>query len=154
MKKLVLYLDTSVFGGFFDFEFKDDTMLLFERITNKEFDIMYSDLVQNELQGAPEKVKKLVKNIAEDSMKYVETSQEAFDLANQYIVEDVVGKTSLADCLHIAMASIHNANILVSWNYKHIVNVQRIIGYNSVNIKAGYKQLDIRSPKELIYHED
>ena len=115
---------------------------------------MYSELVQTELQNAPEKVKQLVKSIQKKSMQYVETSQEAFELANEYIIEGVVGKTSLADCLHIAVASINNADILVSWNYKHIVNVRRIKGYNSVNIKKGYKQIDIRSPKELIYYGD
>jgi len=154
VKKLILYLDTSVFGGFFDDEFKHESVLLFERANNKEYDIMYSDLVQSELQNAPDKVKDLVKGIPKGSMMYIETTQEAFELANQYVEEGVVGKTSFADCLHIAMASIHNANILVSWNYKHIVNVQRITGYNSVNLKAGYKSLDIRSPKEIVHYED
>jgi len=69
-------------------------------------------------------------------------------LLNRYIEEGVVGQTSFIDCLHIAMATIHNANILVSWNFKHIVNVVRILGYNSVNLTESYKQLDIRSPRE------
>ena len=154
MKKSIIYNDTSVYGGYFDIEFKAETELLFERILKGEFAIMYSELVQTELQNAPEKVKQLVKSIQKESMQYVETSQEAFELANEYIIEGVVGKTSLADCLHIAVASINNADILVSWNYKHIVNVRRIKGYNSVNIKKGYKQIDIRSPKELIYYGD
>jgi len=75
-------------------------------------------------------------------------------LLNRYIEEGVVGQTSFIDCLHIAMATIHNANILVSWNFKHIVNVVRILGYNSVNLTESYKKLDIRSPRELSYNEE
>jgi len=71
-----------------------------------------------------------------------------------YIAEKVVGKTSLDDCLHIALATIHKADYLVSWNFKHIVNVERIRGYNSVNIKLGYSIIDIRSPREFIKYED
>ena len=71
-----------------------------------------------------------------------------------YISENVVGKTSFADCMHIALATIHKADILVSWNFKHIVNVTRIRGYNSVNLKLGYSMIDIRSPRELINYED
>jgi hypothetical protein len=66
----------------------------------------------------------------------------------------VVGKTSRTDCFHIAMATINAVDILVSWNFKHIVNVKRIRGYNAVNLKLGYKVIDIRSPKEIIYNED
>jgi len=71
-------------------------------------------------------------------------------LAEKYIKEEVVCKTHFNDCLHIAIATIHNVDILVSWNFKHIVNIYRIRGYNSVNIKLGYKTLEIRSPKEIV----
>jgi hypothetical protein len=81
-------------------------------------------------------------------------NEEAVDLANAYIAENVVGKTSYADCLHIALATIHHADFLVSWNFKHIVNMQRIRGYNFVNTKNGYKHLEIRSPREFGYYED
>ncbi len=67
-----------------------------------------------------------------------------------YIRDKVVGKTSRADCLHIALATIHNVDILVSWNFKHIVNINRIRGYNAVNLKLGYKTLEIRTPKEIM----
>ena len=86
--------------------------------------------------------------------KYVKSDIESANLAKRYIEEGVVGATSYADCLHIALATIHNANILVSWNFKHIVNVVRIVGYNAVNLSEGYKQIDIRSPRELITYED
>ncbi len=69
-------------------------------------------------------------------------------------LEILLGKTSYADCLHIALATIYHADFLISWNFKHIVNVQRIMGYNSINIKNGYKQLEIRSPRDLMTYEN
>lgn len=81
-------------------------------------------------------------------------TEEAFKLAEQYLSENVVGKTSADDCRHIATATIHKVDYLVSWNFKHIVNVFRIRGYNAVNLKNGYIQLDIRSPKEIVNYED
>lgn len=86
-------------------------------------------------------------------MERVPITDEAIKLAKQYVHENVVGKTSFDDCLHIAVATIQKADILVSWNFKHIVNVYRIRGYNSVNLRAGYQTLEIRSPNEIIGYE-
>ena len=149
-----IYLDTSVFGGHFDEEFKEHTVPLFDRIKAKEFVILYSTVTQDELENAPEKIKEFVRNLGTDLTEFIETTDEAVDLATEYIKEKVVGQTSYADCLHIALATINRADFLVSWNFKHIVNIERIRGYNSVNIKKGYKQLEIRSPREFEKHED
>lgn len=149
-----IYIDTSVFGGHFDEEFKEHTIPLFDRINKGEFIILYSTVTQDELENAPEKVKELVKSLRADLTEFMETTDEAVDLATKYITEKVVGKTSYADCLHIALATISRADFLVSWNFKHIVNIERIRGYNSVNIKNGYKQLEIRSPREFEKYED
>ena len=154
MKKLTLYLDTSVFGGYFDEEFKEFTVPLFERIKEEDFEVIFSDITENELLNAPNRVKTLVESLPIQSTKYVNSNEESIQLAQKYIEEGVVGQTSLADCLHIALATIHNANILISWNFKHIVNVVRILGYNSVNLTESYKQIDIRSPRELLNHEE
>ena len=82
-------------------------------------------------------------------MKNVELTEEVENLALKYIEEKVVGKTSLADCQHIALATINNVDVLASWNFKHIVNLERIRGYNSINIREGYKMIEIRTPKEI-----
>ncbi len=87
-------------------------------------------------------------------MQFVEVTEEAYDLAQKYLDEKVVGQTSADDCRHIATATINKVDILVSWNFKHIVNVFRIRGYNSINLRCGFSQLDIRSPKEIVYNED
>ncbi len=150
MKKQRIYLDTSVFGGYYDDEFEEFTKPLFERINNGEFTIIFSTMLETELEFAPEKVRKIVRSIESEDTEFVEETDIAVELATEYITENVVGKTSYPDCLHIALATINQADILISWNFKHIVNVERIRGYNSINIKNGYKQLDIRSPRELM----
>ena len=150
MKKQRIYLDTSVFGGYFDDEFQDFTKPLFERINSGEFIIIFSTILETELKFAPEKVRNLVKEIENKDTEFVEETDNAVELATEYIAERVVGETSYSDCLHIALATINQADLLISWNFKHIVNIERIRGYNSINIKNGYKQLEIRSPRELI----
>ena len=143
-----------MFGGYFDDEFAEYTTPLFQRIQNDEFVVLFSAITQEELENAPSKVKELVRGIKFESTEFLETTDEAVDLATEYINEKVVGQTSYADCLHIALATINRADFLVSWNFKHIVNIQRIRGYNSINIKYGYQQIQIRSPREFIKYED
>ena len=149
-----IYLDTSVFGGFYDSDFEEETQILFEKIKLGQFKVVYSNTTEEELLGAPERVQKLLPNLSESLKTRVELTEEAVNLADTYLLENVVGRTSRSDCFHIAMATIYEVDILVSWNFKHIVNVKRIRGYNAVNMKLGYRTIDIRSPKEIIYNED
>lgn len=149
-----IYIDTSVFGGYFDEEYTEHTKPLFERLLNGEFKLLFSSVTQEELENAPENVKRLVKGLKSEWTEFLDLSMEAIELANKYIQEKVVGQTSFADCLHIALATINRADFLINWNFKHIVNVQRINGYNSTNIKNGYKQLEIRSPREFERYEE
>ena len=120
------YIDTSVFGGHFDVEFAEFTIPLFKRLQNGEFTLLFSNVTQEELENAPENVRNLVQHIKAEYTEFIEISDEAVDLATEYVSEKVVGQTSFADCLHIALATINNADYLISWNFKHIVNVQRI----------------------------
>ena len=149
-----MYIDTSVFGGFYDEKFAEFTVPLFDRLNNGEFKLLFSNVTQDELENAPEKVRNLVRNLKVTNTEFLEITDEAVDLATQYIEEKVVGQTSYADCLHIALATIHRADYLISWNFKHIVNVQRIRGYNAINLKNGYKILEIRSPRDFANYED
>ncbi len=149
-----IYIDTSVFGGFFDEEFEEFTKPLFDRIHKGEFIVLFSTATQDELQDAPENVRNLVKGMEVINTELIIEDEEAIDLADQYIKEKVVGQTSFADCLHIALATIHHADFLISWNFKHIVNIRRINGYNSINMKLGYKPLEIRSPRDFMNYED
>lgn len=148
------YIDTSVFGGLYDVEFQEFSKLLFENIEKENIAILYSELTENELRRAPERIKEFIKQLPPDKIEYLEITKEAYDLALQYIADKVVGQTSYDDCVHIALATINKADVLISWNFKHIVNLKRIHGYNSVNLKLGYPILEIRSPKEIIDYED
>ncbi len=89
-------------------------------------------------------------NYSADKFVRIELTEEVNKLADTYILEKVVGRTSLEDCRHIALATINKVDVLASWNFKHIVNLDRIKGYNSVNLRLGYQMIEIRSPKDLI----
>lgn len=149
-----IYLDTSIFGGYFDKEFDLWTRILFDKIIAGKFKILLSRLTEYELSLAPLKVRTLLNSLPKSALESIDLSDEVIQLADRYISENVVGQTSRADCLHIALATLNNADILLSWNFKHIVNVGRIRGYNAVNYKLGYKILEIRTPREILENEN
>lgn len=148
------YFDTSVFGGVFDKEFEEITLQLFERVKLSKIICIFSDLTETELVNAPVNVRDYFRLLPTESTERVEVNDEILTLASKYIEEKVVGLTSFDDCVHIATATICKADILISWNFKHIVNVYRIRGYNSINLRMNYPTLEIRSPKEIIEYED
>ena len=148
------YFDTSVFGGVFDNEFEEATLQLFERVKLGKVIGVFSNLSEVELTNAPENVREYFKDLPKANMERIVIGDEAIRLAEKYIEEKVVGETSFSDCLHIAAATLNKVDILVSWNFKHIVNVYRIRGYNSVNLRMNYLALEIRSPKEILEYED
>lgn len=145
-----IYIDTSIVGGYFDEEFSEATIKLFERLENNEIVFVISDLLDLELINAPQHVKEHLLKYPPEKFERVELTEEAVNLADSYIIEKVVGKTSLEDCRHIALATIQKVDVLASWNFKHIVNLDRIKGYNSVNLRLGYSMIEIRSPKDLV----
>lgn len=149
-----IYIDTSVVGGYFDEEFKEATVKLFERLENNEVIFVVSDLLDIELINAPTPVREHLFNYSADKFERIELTADAILLADKYIEERVVGGTSLADCRHIALATINKVDVLASWNFKHIVNLDRIKGYNSVNLRLGYSMIEIRSPKDLVNYGD
>ncbi len=147
------YFDTSVFGGVFDTEFEEETLLLFEKVKLGQIKCVYSNLTEKELSAAPEQVRIFFEGIKSEHKERVIVSPEALQLAETYVREKVVGETSMDDCLHIATATLSKVDILVSWNFKHIVNVYRIRGYNSINLRMGHQNLNIHSPKEIVGYE-
>ena len=149
-----IYIDTSVVGGYFDDEFKESTLKLFDRLEKSEIVFVISDLLDLELINAPQHVREHLLRYSSENFQRVELTEEAIDLADTYIKEKVVGKTSLEDCRHIALATINKVDVLASWNFKHIVNLDKIKGYNSVNLRLGYSMIEIRSPKDLIKYGD
>ena len=125
-----IYIDTSVFGGYFDAEFEPSTKPFFERIQKEKTKIIISEILELEIYKVPEHIIDFYESIPEDIVEKVELTNEVRELAEKYIVEKVVGKTSRIDCQHIAIATISRADVLASWNFKHIVNLEKIRGYN------------------------
>lgn len=148
-----MYIDTSVLGGYFDKEFEISTQRLFDEVKKGEYKVVISNVTEGELLNAPEQVKTLLIDLGVD-YEVIKITEDAVNLALEYIRENVVGQTSYNDCLHIAIATISRLDLLVSWNFKHIVNIKRIRGYNGINIKNGYPSIEIRSPKDLIDYEN
>ncbi|WP_295667573.1 PIN domain-containing protein [uncultured Mucilaginibacter sp.] len=148
------YFDTSVFGGMFDTEFEEESTLLFEMVKLGQIICVYSDLTESELASAPIRVQEFFINLNKNHKQLIMVTPEALRLAQKYIDDKVVGPTSLDDCIHIAVATLSKVDLLVSWNFKHIVNVYRIRGYNSVNLRLGYSTLEIRSPKDIVGNEN
>ena len=145
-----VYIDTSVIGGYFDPEFKEWSIQLLEEFKNGKKIAMISDITLDELELAPKKVQNILKKIPVKNLKIVESNIETEELAKQYILRKAVSKKFYLDALHIAIATYYNVTVLSSWNFKHIVNLDRIIKYNSVNIEMGYKILEIRSPRDIL----
>jgi len=144
-----VYVDTSVFGGYFDEDFSEWSVKLIEQFMIGEKIAVISNITEDELKNAPEKVRTLFYNIPAEQKELVKLTNEAKELANKYIKEKVVTKKSLLDAQHIAIATLNKVDVLVSWNFKHIVNYNKIRLYNSVNLKYGYPLLEIRNPREL-----
>ena len=151
MKKLRIYIENSVIGGYFDEEFEVFTKKLFECFKNGKYKPIISSHVITELEnGAPEKVIKNLQNI--DYEKFT-VNEEMGLLAQKYLEQKIVSEKYYSDALHIAVATVIGVDVLVSWNFKHIVNFDKIRLFNSVNIREGYNFLEIRTPREVVDNE-
>ena len=148
-----VYIDTSVIGGCIDQEFKEWSIKLFDEFKNGKKIAVISDITLDELELAPKRVQNILKQIPDKYLKIVESNLETEELARQYILRKAVSEKFYLDALHIAIATNYNVTVLSSWNFKHIVNLDRIIKYNSVNIEMGYKVLEIRSPRDILKTE-
>ncbi|MBS3966606.1 MAG: PIN domain-containing protein [Truepera sp.] len=148
--KLRVYLDSSVLGGAFDSEFREDTEALLELIRAGEMIPVISEVTEAETRRAPEQIRQLLDELFDSGAEYVQLSAGAEALAGSYIAAGVVTQRFEADALHIALATLARVDVLLSWNFKHIVNLRRIRGFNGVNLVCGYSMLEIRSPKEVI----
>lgn len=150
MLKFRVYIDTSVIGGCFDDEFgKYSNLLLNDFIIGKKIAVV-SNLTLKELKQAPKKVRKKFDEIPKEHIEFVGLTEEAEELAQKYIGNKVISLNHLLDAEHIAIATVEKTDIVVSWNFKHIVNVHKIRGFNSVNLKEGYQLIEIRTPMEVI----
>jgi predicted nucleic acid-binding protein len=154
MRKQRIYIDTSVIGGCFDDEFKEWSIPLFDEFIVGNLVAVISDITIEELNDAPKHVRAKIDEIPVYYREYSALNTEAENLAEIYIRNKAVSQKYNEDAQHIALATVINADVLVSWNFKHIVNLERIRAYNAVNLRYGYKILEIRTPRELLYEKD
>jgi len=148
---LKVYIENSVIGGYFDDEFKEHTRKLFEKFKNGIYKPVISSHVIAELEnGAPDHVKEILKTI---NYEEYAVNDEMLKLAEKYMEQKIVSENYYGDALHIAIATVIGVDVLVSWNFKHIVNLDRIKSFNSVNLKEGYRILEIRTAREVVENE-
>ncbi len=149
MRKIRVYVDTSVFGGTEDEEFVVASRRFFDRVRKNEFVVLISQITVDELASAPAKVQSLLRELPGDSLMFVPADPEAMALAQAYLDANILGKSSLADAIHVATATVAGADLILSWNFRHIVNYDRIHKYNGVNAMKGYPPIEIHSPMEM-----
>jgi hypothetical protein len=151
--KARIYVDASVVGGCEDDEFSEYSVRLMECFIRGECVLVVSSLTVQELTGAPDGVRAHLAAVPEGHIEMLQLDTEARELADAYIAAGVITSRMLADAQHIAIATVARVDVLVSWNFKHIVNLGRIRGYNSVNLRQGHPTLEIRTPREVLTDE-
>jgi predicted nucleic acid-binding protein len=153
MHKQRIYIDTSVIGGCFDNMFAEWSNKLFDEFIAGDKIAVISQTTLDELKNAPLQVKSKIKLIPNDFLEILQINSEVEFLAKKYIEMKAIPEKCFDDSTHIAHATFSNVDFLVSWNFKHIVNVNRIQKYNSINLMYNYKIIDIRTPREVIFDE-
>jgi predicted nucleic acid-binding protein len=153
MKKLRVYIDTSVIAGCLDDEFSLESNQLMEAIKQEKFILLMSDIIVSELINAPQSVKDILLSIPQRVIEVVKITAEVLQLRNAYINEGVVTSKSINDATHVAAATIARADPIISWNFKHIVRLDKMKGYNQINLLNGYGILTIISPLEVTIDE-
>jgi predicted nucleic acid-binding protein len=149
-----VYVDTSVIGGCLDDEFRAPSIRLFDHSRAGGTLLVVSDITLAELASAPPSVRSVLEDLPRRCLELIRQSPEAEALAEEYIRQAVVSRRMLADAQHIAVATVARVDVLVSWNFRHIVNLDRIHGFNAVNLRSGYPLLEIRSPLEVGRDDD
>lgn len=154
MKKIKYYLDTTIFNFVFaegDTEKKDITLKLFKDLSLIAEGIYISDEVIREISRAPEPRKfQLEGLLRETNPLLLEVDIEAEELAERYVKEGIIPERYRSDALHIAVAVINGIEVIVSWNFEHIVKLKTRVMVNGVNRLLGYHEIEICSPEEVI----
>ena len=154
MKRLRVYADTSVFGGCFDDEFAEDSRRLLAEIRAGRFLLVLSATTLRELHRAPRHVRQVTADLPKESLETIALSEEIERLRDAYVNAGVVGAPSLLDAEHVACASVAGVDMIISWNFRHIVHYEKIRGYHAVNLLHGYHPIPIHSPREVIKYEE
>lgn len=150
-----LYLDTSVFGGCFDEDegWVEESVRVLEYCRTGKASLIITPLLEEELESAPSEVANLLLGIPQQYQIVQSVTEEVVLIAESYLDAKVVGRKSLEDCIHVAAATVSHADAIVSWNFKHIVRLDRIKSFNAVNLMRGYGMITILSPMDVHLEE-
>lgn len=148
-----IYVDTSAVGGCEDEEFRLHSRRLMDAFVRGDLQLVLSELTLRELASAPAAVRAVLGTVPDAHIEFVRLTPSADELARRYLAEGILPQNMLADAQHIAMATIAKVDALVSWNFRHMVNLPRIRRYHAVNTKLGYSTVEIRSPREVLANE-
>ncbi len=151
--KLRLYLDTSVFGGYFDKEFLAESRRVVDGFIHKKGILLASPVLLLELENAPNEIKRLLMHIPIDCVENIIIDKRVDELAKKYLSAKVIPIKSINDSIHVALATVNRADAIVSWNFKHIVRLDRIKGFNRVNHEMGHRDITIITPQGVVFHE-
>ena len=154
MKAIRIYVDTSVFGGCFDVEFAGESLALFELIRSGAYHAVISEIVFEELEEAPQRVRELVLSLPENGLEFIAINEEIIQLRNEYVAAGILGPKWIDDMTHVAAATIARVDAIISWNFKHIVRLDKMRAYNQVNLRNGYGILTVISPKEALINDN
>ena len=149
MKIQRIYIDTSVIGGCFDPEFAEWSNGLLQDFRNGTFRPLLSEVIGAEIEDAPDEVQVVYVELIALNAEVLTVEESALELADEYQKRGILTSNFYDDGLHIALATVAEADLLVSWNFKHIVRFDKIRLFNAVNIEFGYKSLQIFSPREV-----
>ncbi len=153
MKRLRIYVDSSVIGGCLDREFAGESQQIIEWARRGEIILLLSETTFTELETAPPDVQNILKGLPPESLEMVSLRAEVLLLSGAYVEAGVVGPRWLNDATHVAAATVARADAIVSWNFRHIVRLEKMKGYNRVNLLSGYGILTIITPREVKLHE-
>jgi predicted nucleic acid-binding protein len=158
MKKLLLYLDTSVISHLEQEDAPEkmaDSRLFWEKVKAGEFDIALSFVTIRELGDCKEPKKtKLLEHLNEIQYQYIERTDEIESIARKFIENDILTTKNIDDCLHIASSIVYKCDAILSWNFKHIVNYKTVNGVKLVSLMAGYKEVAIYTPKMFVAFDE
>lgn len=140
-------------GGYFDDEFKEATQELWRQMEQGRFRFLTSLVTVDELTEAPERVRELLATAFAPG-NILEVTGEMEQLAAAYMSQAILTPKYSDDARHVAVCTVARIDYLVSWNFRHLVNVEREKGFNVVNLLQGYPTLRIVNPLELIYGDE
>ena len=153
MDRLRIYIDTSVLGGCFDEEFARWSNGLMRDFRARRLVPVLSDVTAAEVDSAPEAVRDLHQEMLALAGAVLPVTSEVLGLVARYEANEILPAKFRGDMQHIALATIARVDALVSWNFKHIVRLEKIRLFNAVNVESGYRVLSIRSPREVTTYE-